>query len=179
MKIFVAVGTQLAFDRLIEAMDTWVADHPDAEVFAQTGPSTYVAKHMDTSPFIPPPVFETHSKEADLIVAHAGTGSIFTALELKKPIIIMPRRAKFGEHRNDHQLATAQRFEDRHGINVAWNEQELHRLLNEPTKLSRPDAAFSHTATPELIAALREFIHQPTPLRKRDRLRKWARALRP
>jgi UDP-N-acetylglucosamine transferase subunit ALG13 len=34
-------------------------------------------------------------------------GTILSAAELGKPVILMPRRAKFGEHRNDHQQDTA------------------------------------------------------------------------
>ena len=55
---------------------------------------------------------------ADAIIAHAGMGTILTALEMGKPLLVMPRRAELGEHRNDHQLATAMRFADlggRHG----------------------------------------------------------------
>ena len=32
--IFVTVGYQMAFDRLIEAVDEWAGAHPDAELFA-------------------------------------------------------------------------------------------------------------------------------------------------
>ena len=46
---------------------------------------------------------------AAAIVAHAGMGTILTALETGKRLLVMPRRAALGEHRNDHQLATVSR----------------------------------------------------------------------
>jgi len=35
--ILVTVGSMLPFDRLIEAMDKWAADHPGHSLFAQIG----------------------------------------------------------------------------------------------------------------------------------------------
>jgi UDP-N-acetylglucosamine transferase subunit ALG13 len=69
-------------------------------------------------------------KEAELVVAHAGMGSIITALRYQRPLLIMPRRAALGEHRNDHQVATAKWLIDRPGIEVAWDESELPACLN-------------------------------------------------
>src|SRR5690606_27179150 len=110
MKIFIATGTQLAFARLVTTVDEWAAEHPEAEIFAQVGPSGYRPQHMQSQAYMAPQTFERRSKEADLIIAHAGTGTIFTALELRKPIIVMPRLHEYGEHRNDHQVATVERF---------------------------------------------------------------------
>ena len=42
-----------------------------------------------------------------VVIAHDEMGSIITALEMGKPIVVMPRRAELGEHRNDHQVAAA------------------------------------------------------------------------
>lgn len=179
MKIFVAVGTQLAFDRLIRAVDAWAARHPEAQVFAQTGPGAFAPAHIQAQPYLAPQEFKQRCEEADLFVAHAGTGSIFTALELGKPIIVMPRLAKFQEHRNDHQLATVDRFKSIPGVNVAWDEAGIAALLDDYDGLSRPRESLSEHASPELLSALRTFIHETPPPSPRDRVRKWLRALRP
>jgi len=50
--IFVTVGTQLPFDRLIRGVDLWAAEHPDIPVFGQTGTIAgdgYTPKHMEHS----------------------------------------------------------------------------------------------------------------------------------
>ncbi len=179
MKVFVATGTQLPFDRMIETIDVWAGETPQAEVFAQVGPSEYDAKHLESQGYVAPETFARKSREADVIVAHAGTGSIFTALELVKPLIVMPRRAKFGEHRNDHQVATVERFEGTPGVNVAYDETQLRSMLESIDELSRPDAALAHHARPELLRALSDFINDDVPLRKRDRALKFVRGLRP
>jgi UDP-N-acetylglucosamine transferase subunit ALG13 len=123
--IFVTVGTQLTFDRLVSAVDSWAAKHLELDFFAQVGPTNSPPKNMPFADFISPARADALMRRADLIVAHAGMGSVLTALGYGKPILIMPRRAGLGEHRNDHQLATARWLEGRPGISVAWNESEL------------------------------------------------------
>ncbi len=88
-------------------------------------------------------------------------GSILTALELEKPIIIFPRRAALGEHRNEHQLATAKKFSGRtEGVYVAFDEAELIELLTNTHKL-RPSKEFSSYADKAMIEAIRALAFAP------------------
>jgi UDP-N-acetylglucosamine transferase subunit ALG13 len=129
--IFVTVGTQLAFDRLIGAVDRWAAADGRPAVFAQIGPSVLAPRHIEHACFIPPEECADRMREATAIVAHAGMGTILTALELGKPVVVMPRRASLGEHRNEHQLATARRFAELGRVSVAYDELELPDRLDE------------------------------------------------
>jgi UDP-N-acetylglucosamine transferase subunit ALG13 len=155
--IFATVGTQGHFDRLIRTIDEWAGANGRTDVFAQTGPSDYRSEHIRTERFIDVTEFRERVEAASLVISHAGMGSIITALELGKRIIVMPRRASLGEHRNDHQLATAKRFANQGSITVAYTELELvdklDRLqgLNETGRLTSP-------ASPQLISAIRVFI---------------------
>ncbi|MEO0587193.1 MAG: glycosyltransferase, partial [Planctomycetota bacterium] len=128
-KVFVTVGTQLAFDRLIEAMDAWSATAEGVEVFAQVGPSKVEPVHMKFKGFITPGHCQSAMASADVIVGHAGMGTILGALEHGKPVLVMPRLEAKGEHRSDHQVATAKRFDGRPGVAVAWDETELPAAL--------------------------------------------------
>lgn len=158
--IFVTVGTQLAFDRMVRAIDAWAgAASPKPEVFAQIGPTELVPQHLEHKAFVEPGEFAERAGAADAIVAHAGMGSIITALTFGKPIIIMPRRADLGEQRNDHQLATAARFADRPGVMVARDETELPGLLDRLADL-RGAEPIPEFASPGLIGAIRDFIDQ-------------------
>jgi UDP-N-acetylglucosamine transferase subunit ALG13 len=130
--IFVTVGTQLPFDRLIGAMDDWAAAHPHIKVFAQVGPTTRPPRHMAHAAFLSPQEAETRLRSASLIVAHAGMGTVLTALQAGRPVVILPRRASLGEHRNEHQLATARWLATRPGVGVAMDESELPRWLAAP-----------------------------------------------
>jgi UDP-N-acetylglucosamine transferase subunit ALG13 len=166
--ILVTVGTQLAFDRMVRAVDEWAADHRDVEVFAQIGPAEVVPQHIAYERFVGPELFTAKARACTAIVAHAGTGSIFTALELRKPIIVMPRRAELGEHRNDHQLATVAKFRDFGGVHVAESGDELHALLDRLERLQAPAEGFSPHAQPELLDAVRAFVADDGPPRPRS-----------
>jgi len=155
--IFVTVGTQLAFDRLVNTVDQWGAGK-NINIFAQIGPSQLRPNHISFADFIPPTDANDKFKEASLIVSHAGMGSILTALKYKKPILIMPRRASMNEHRNDHQLATTKWLGGRSGIYVAWDERELIEKLNDLDALGSGDG-ISEFATPELIGQIKNYIN--------------------
>lgn len=155
--IFVTVGTQLPFDRLIAAVDEWAGAAPGREVFAQIGPSRLEPCHIGHAQFVAPDECLRRMREATAIVAHAGMGTILTALELGKPILVMPRRAALGEHRNEHQLATAHRLAEQGRLLVASDELELPGLLDELHRV-RAQPRISRYAADELVAGLRAFI---------------------
>lgn len=148
--IFVTVGTQLPFDRLVKAIDE-LAPTLGRRVFAQTSEGRYTPRNIEWKPFIRPLEVDGFFQEADIIVAHAGIGTILTARKLGKPVIIMPRVAALGEHRNDHQQATAGQLEGRPGIHVARDEAALARLLAQP--LSAPDDVNAPNANRDSLRA--------------------------
>jgi UDP-N-acetylglucosamine transferase subunit ALG13 len=155
--IFVAVGTQLPFDRLVKAVDQWAGKHQRKDVFAQIGPSRYRPVNLEWREFVDAHEFKERVSQADAVVAHAGMGSIITALELGKTIIVMPRRAALNEHRNDHQIATAKQFQAQGRISVAFDETELAARLEALDQIKAPSRCGS-TASPELIQTLKDFI---------------------
>jgi UDP-N-acetylglucosamine transferase subunit ALG13 len=158
--IFVTVGTQLAFDRLVQAMDEWARANPGEEVFAQTGPAAAPVRNMAHAEFVAPDEADGFFRRADLIVSHAGMGSILTALKYRKPIIILPRKASLGEHRNEHQAATAKWLGDRPGVTVAWEAGELAGLLDRRAALPTGEG-LPESASPELIGRLKEYFGRP------------------
>lgn len=154
--IFVTVGAQMPFDRMVEAVDQWAAKRGRADVFAQIGSADYEPRHIGWTRFLPPDEFLSRYRASKVIVAHAGTGSILQALELGKPILVMPRRAALRETRNDHQLATAERFRAL-GVPVAWDESELAAALDRLDDLSTVRALGPH-ASPHLLMRIRRFL---------------------
>lgn len=85
-------------------------------------------------------------------------GSILTALQYGKPILVMPRRGDLKETRNDHQVATAQRFRELGKVAVAMDEGELPGELERLRSL-KPGQRISAHASPALLEAVRGFIH--------------------
>ncbi|WP_249792476.1 glycosyltransferase [Bradyrhizobium sp. BRP22] len=142
---------------MIRTVDEWAGANGRADIFAQTGPSDYQSQHIRAERFVDPTEFRKHVQAASLVISHAGMGSIITALELGKRIIVMPRRASLGEHRNDHQLATAKRFAEQGRIAVAFSEQELVKKLDQ-LQVFDNTARFSPQTSPHLISTIRTFI---------------------
>lgn len=155
--IFVTVGTQLPFDRLIGVIDAWAARNTDVDVFAQIGPGAAAPKAMQFVEFVPPSKADEMMRTAELIVAHAGMGSILTALKYQRPILILPRKAALGEHRNDHQMATAKWLGSRPGITVAWEASELPGLLDQRDRLATGERLHEFANGP-LVEKLSAFI---------------------
>jgi len=158
MRLFVTVGTQFPFDRLVRTVDEWVGNFGGAvEAFAQVGPSSYTPRHMRSASFVSAGDCLREVQEASAVIAHAGMGSIITALEFGKPVIVMPRRADRGEHRNDHQLATARSLLAQGKVTVAMDEAHLREKLDQLEQLSAHRRISTH-ASPRLLDALRQFI---------------------
>lgn len=178
--IFLTVGAQMPFDRLVRAVDAWAARGGNGGVFAQIGRGGYRPAHVRYVEFLAPRAFRGAFTAATAIVAHAGMGTIINALELGKPILVMPRRGDLAETRNDHQLATAERFRELGLVEVAQDERELADRLDQLARLPRPalDGVCvcaralarcpnaspacalprSGTACPHLLASLRGFV---------------------
>ena len=153
--IFVTIGTQLPFDRLIRIIDELVPQLNE-EVIAQVYQCGFTPKNIKTVDFLAPDEFNTLFDKARLIVSHAGMGTILSALQKGKPIIVFPRIAALGEHRNEHQLATARKFKELGSVYVAMDEEELKTWLQR--KDLPPLAEIGQYASPSLIESVKEFI---------------------
>ena len=156
--IFITVGTQVAFDRMIRAIDGWASLHSDIDFFAQIGPAKYIPKNLAYQQFLSPADFQEKFDKAALVIAHAGMGTIINALQTEKPLLVMPRKAILKEQRNDHQLATAAGFKKLGFINVAMDENELKEKLND-LKNIKVMKRIGEFASASLIRSIREFIN--------------------
>lgn len=128
--IFLSVGTQLSFDRLVMAIDSWSEKNPDVEIFGQTGGGAYKPKNFNYTEWLNPEEYAFYFDKCGVLVSHAGMGSILTSLLKEKPIIIFPRLVSHGEHRNDHQIATARKFESMRGCYVAYDINSLFTMMD-------------------------------------------------
>jgi UDP-N-acetylglucosamine transferase subunit ALG13 len=155
--IFVTVGTDLPFDRLVRVVDQWAQAKGRSDVFAQIGETDWKPAHIGYSKFIEPAEFARRFASATTIVAHAGMGTILSALQYEKPILVMPRRSTLREQRNEHQLATARRLAALGKVNVAFDEVELAARLDRLEDLVARQKIGAYAET-RLTDALREFI---------------------
>ena len=125
--IFVTVGGMRAFDRLIREMDR-IAGKVDEKVVMQIGFTGYEPKNCDYFRFMPRNEIEELYAGAKVVVCHAGIGSILTAMKYNKPLVIVPRAKRYGEHIDDHQLDIAREMENR-GITVVYDISKLESAV--------------------------------------------------
>ncbi len=133
--IFLTVGTQFPFDRIVQAVDDAFDDGLiDEEIFAQIGESSYRPRNFKSVTILEKRQYDKIFKEASCIISHAGIGTITMTLDNHKPMLVTPRLRKYGEVVNDHQKAIADEFEKHGHILVAYSVEELPEKLRELKK---------------------------------------------
>lgn len=156
--IFATVGTQLPFDRLLRALDAWAARHPETRILAQTGRTDARFPHLTCLEQMDQAAFAQAFEQARIIVAHAGMGTILSASQLGKPVVLMPRLARHGEHRNDHQVDTAAEMSSLANVTVVEDAETLAAALDHLLAQPAREEAGSAFASPQLIDRIRQFI---------------------
>lgn len=128
--IFLTVGTQYPFERLVRAVDEAVASGViEEEIFGQIGPCPYKPQNFDFTHSLDSVRFDNYLAQSQAVVGHAGVGTITMALNNNKNLLVMPRLAEHGEHVNDHQLGLARKFEQAGHILVAYECSQLPEKL--------------------------------------------------
>jgi len=162
--IFLSTGTQLPFERLVRAVDEWADEaQPSCEIFGQTlapREKPYTPRNFKTVERLTPTEYESVFDRATLLISHAGMGTILTALTKGKKICVMPRLAKYGEHRNNHQSATVERLKDHPNLFKAADEVELRFYIRRALENSgvTQSAGINPLAASALTETLRCFI---------------------
>jgi beta-1,4-N-acetylglucosaminyltransferase len=124
--IFLTVGTLYPFDRLVEFVDQAVEmGYLKEEIFAQIGDFMKKPRNFKYVANLEREDFEKCFREASAIIGHAGMGTITMALRYRKPLLIVPREKRYGEHVNDHQIDTAEAFMKMGHVQVARTQAEF------------------------------------------------------
>lgn len=129
--IFVTLGTQdKPFTRLLEAIEREIENgNITDEVIVQAGFTKYKSDKMKIFDLISQEDFANYMQKADLIITHGGVGSIITALNHGKKVIVAPRLSKYGEHVNDHQLQIIKCFEQKNYILPLYDFDKLNEAI--------------------------------------------------
>ncbi len=158
--IFVTLGTQdKEFRRLLQGVfDLNIED----EIFIQSGSTKFkIVDQLSENSSIPEllrskseknyliysyidkEVFEEYMQKASVIISHAGVGTIVQGLKLNKPMIIVPRREKYKEHVNDHQLEIVETFKNEKYIISVEDTADLEKAITE-AKAFKPNKFISN-----------------------------------
>jgi UDP-N-acetylglucosamine transferase subunit ALG13 len=119
--IFATCGSSpFAFDRMMRALESL----PAAELTVQHGPSP-APPGANAFPFLPFGTMVELMEEADVVVSHAGVGSIMCALQAGHVPIVFPRLKRYSETVDDHQAELAAALAKRGTVIVATTPEEL------------------------------------------------------
>ncbi len=156
--IFLTVGTQFPFDRLIKTVDEAIAgDGGSDEVFGQIGVSSYKPRNFQAVPSLDKEEFDRQLREASGVIGHAGMGTISLALEWNKPLLVLPRRRKYGEVVNDHQVSIARKFEELGHLLAAYDAESLREKMRSlSTFVPRPRPTQADAVVERIAAFLQE-----------------------
>ncbi len=93
-------------------------------VLWQTGSTDVSDLGIDGKEVVPAHELEQAMREADVVIAHAGTGTALTSLRMGKRPILVPRDSSSGQHIDDHQFQTAALL-DKMGLALSRKVEDL------------------------------------------------------
>jgi UDP-N-acetylglucosamine transferase subunit ALG13 len=110
-RVVVTFGTQkgFPFTRAAQKLAALLPEvcAPDADILWQTGYTDVDHLGIDGVRMVAPATLRAAVADADLVIAHGGTGSALLALEYGRCPVLLPRRFAHGEHTDDHQTLIA------------------------------------------------------------------------
>ena len=135
--IFVTIGTHTdQFDRLIRRIDE-IAPKIKEEIIIQRGFTRYIPKNVKSFDFTDE--MGKYYKKARIVIAQSATSLIEFILKYGKPIITVPREAKYKEHINDHQVEFAEYFAKKANV-----------LMIRDMKLITPELLIKYNRIPKI-----------------------------
>lgn len=122
--IFVTIGTQKqSFARLFNLIE-----HSellkDENIIAQVGNTKFQSRIMKIYEFLSEEQMREYINEAEFVICHGGVGSIFSALNMQKKVLAVPRLKKYDEHIDDHQLEVCRELTNENYIKM-YDETRL------------------------------------------------------
>lgn len=150
--ILVSTGTNgAAFDRLLQAVP---AEAIDEELVVQRGPSALAPSNANCVDYLAYDEYLDLVRRARVVITHAGVGSVLSALMEGKRPLVMPRRARFGEAVDDHQVEFARRLAERGLVVLVEGPADVQAALENGPGTERP----AHVGGGRLAADLATYL---------------------
>lgn len=161
MKILITIGSmsEKKFTRLFNIIDELCEENilEGDKIIAQVGFDNYKSKNFKTFDMISDEDFKSMIDESDVIISHAGTGTVTSCLKKDKKVIIFPRMFKYDEHYDDHQLELCEVFTRKNYAMCARDKEELIQCINNLEKFSPKKFISNNSKINQLII---EFIEK-------------------
>lgn len=138
--ILVTVGTEkFPFDRLMRWVDALIRQgfllEDQEEIIVQYGCCKFLPTGVKVYSILPEVRFRQLVKQARLVIAHCGEGTINLLGGTSTPYILVPRSCQLKEHIDDHQVELAIALENT-AVPIAWSPGDLVRFMASPRHTS-------------------------------------------
>ena len=130
--VFVTVGNATGgFRRLLDAVDRLAGEgfFNGEPVLVQSGNNPdFAPRHCEARAFLAIEEFRARLHEATLVICHGGATQLEVVRRGKIPVV-MPRRRKYREIVNDHQLQLARLLAERRLASLAMEVEDLPHAI--------------------------------------------------
>lgn len=171
LPVFVATGTGPAFPRLLEAVRALVTE-TSVELFVQRGSAGSAFADLPGEDFISREEFAKRLHWADVVICHAGAGTVYEAYLAGHVPILVPRLSQFGEIVNEHQLELSSTLANADKAVLCNDLSTLPALVLSAKRRGEPKSV-----APKLVEAVRqELVSAPTKISRPGMLsviRRW------
>lgn len=139
-------------------LDRWAAVQ-GVRVIAQIGSCAYRPQaFVEVHDSLDERAYQAALQSCTHVVSHAGVGTILSTRDLGRPLLVVPRIAALGEHRSDHQRATARKLEGAQGVLVCEDLDEFDDAMDELLKLKSERSSSDCSSLLSLLGGLEEFV---------------------
>ena len=102
------------------------------EVVIQSGnTSNFHSLRGKQHSFLPMEQFSEMIAKANLVICHAGAGTLFHVLQARKVPVVMPRRKHYGELVDDHQVELTEALASQGRAIPAYEAEDLRTAVIE------------------------------------------------
>lgn len=161
--VLVTVGNATqGFRRLLEAVDGLAGQgffNGEAVLIQRGNDPCFVARHCQQEDWLPMEVFREAVREASVVICHAGAGTLMHVFRAGKVPVAMPRRKKYGEHVDDHQVELVKALVSQGQVVAAYEPEDLPDAVVEARERKRDPTLASSRMVALVTEATDELIH--------------------
>ena len=135
--IFVTLGTSdYPFTRLLKQIDDLIENNIVKNITVQCGNEDYQPKNFTIIKNLDKKEFNEYLKKAEVVITHGGIGTIIDCIKMGKKVIAFPRKAEYGEAKNNHQEQIINNLKNTGSI-LTGKINDLAKLLEEVKTLKK------------------------------------------
>lgn len=127
--IFITYGTQPHDFRYLSTLVNQIDSK--YQVAVQLGESKNIITRKNTEVYDYTDQFDKYVSECDILITHAGVGSIMTGLKSHKKVIVVPRLEEFAEHVDSHQLEVASKLSKNGHVYKFTRGGDINKAIEE------------------------------------------------